>query len=220
MSSINTVSNTNNLSGLQQLSPSSQRIAGGKGDGDSDGGKETRGVGKSNFMNAITQALGQSLSGTSGTSSSASSSSSSTSPTTPDPQAALQAFVQNLFSSLGQMASGIQTTGSDSDGDSDGSKSVSGAGKAGANMSANIQNLLQQLSASGQSSSTGTTSSATDPLSALNSSFQNLVTAMNSSQGQTAAAANAPTLQSFLQNLMQDMSGGQNISGAIVSTHA
>ena len=87
-------------------------------------------------------------------------------------------------------------------------------------MSANIQNLLQQLSASGQSSSTGTTSSATDPLSALNSSFQNLVTAMNSSQGQTAAAANAPTLQSFLQNLMQDMSGGQNISGAIVSTHA
>jgi hypothetical protein len=95
-------------------------------------------------------------------------------------------------------------------------------------MGANIQNLLQQLSANSQNTPTDSTSATsatssltsttTDPLSMLNSSFQNLVTAMNSSKVQNPASS--PTLQSFLQNLMQNMGNGQNISGAFVSTKA
>jgi hypothetical protein len=43
---------------------------------------------------------------------------------------------------------------------------------------------------------------------------------MNAAQGQNASAGNTPSLQAFLQNLMQDIGNGQNMSGAVVSTQA
>ena len=52
------------------------------------------------------------------------------------------------------------------------------------------------------------------------SSFQNLVNSLQGSQGQNASANNAPSLQSFLQNLLQNMNSVHNISGAVVSTQA
>jgi hypothetical protein len=224
MSSISSITGGNSLSYLQPTSSGTQRVAGGDSDGDSDGQGGAGNVGKSNFMSAISQALGQ----TTGTS--AATSTSATSGT--DPQAALQGFLQNLFSSLSQ-ANGTPATGkqkTDADGDG-GRRSVSGVSGQGSNISANLQNLLQQLAASSQATSSATGTNAADPLSALNSSFQNLISSITASQGQTATtqgqtattqgqAVPVPTLQSFLQNLMQSMGNGQNISGALVSTTA
>lgn len=222
MSSIGNISAANNLSYLQPTSNATQRVAGGDSDGDSDS-SGSGGVGKSNFMSAIAQALGQNLPGGSATSS-ASNVTAPSAGSTQDPQAALQAFVQNLFSSLGQTNGTSQAngTGQTKRGDSDDSGGKSVAGSQGSNMLANLQNLLQQLSA--PAGSTSQTSSATDPLAGLSSSFQNLLSSMNASQGQTAPntaqGQTTPTLQSFLQNLMQNMGNGQNISGAMVSTTA
>lgn len=232
MSSINNISGLNNTFPLQQTSNTSQRV-GGDSDGDSDRSKGAGGIGKSNFMNSIAQALGQSMPSNVGTSTATTSPGSAlSSGATQDPQVALQAFLQNLFASLGQangsQANGSQATGGDSDGDSDSGKSASGVGRhrhGSSNMTTNIQNLLQQLSSSNQSASAGSKDASpniqsTDTLNNLNSSFQSLMNSLNASQGQSAPTTNAPTLQAFLQNLFQDMGGGQNISGALVSTKA
>lgn len=217
MSSINNISGLSNTSYLQQTSAALSQVGMTDSDGDSDGSSGVRKAGKSNFLSAIEQALGQSLPSSSTTSSAGSSTSNAT-PSTSDPQAALQAFMQNLFAALGQINGG-QGSGSDSDGDNDGSKAVSGTGKHGSQLAAKLQTLLQQLSANNQTTSAGTQGSGTDPLSNLNASFQNLIDSMNAAQGQNATAGNTPTLQSFLQNLMQDIGNG-NISGAVVSTQA
>lgn len=212
---MNIISGLSALSSLSSLLPAStQRVA---GDSDSDSAKSSGGIGKSNFMSAISQALDQSLSGSSG----ATSTSHKTSTTAQDPQAALQGFLQNLFASLGQ----VNVAGKA--GDSDGSQPLSGAGSRhgghgshDSNIAASLQGLLQQLSANGttnSSSNDGSSSGTSNSLSNLNSSFQNLITSINSAQGQTAPT---PTLQSFLQNLMQDIGKGQNISGTLVSTQA
>jgi hypothetical protein len=52
----------------------------------------------------------------------------------------------------------------------------------------------------------------------LNTSFQNLINALNGSQG--TSTAGSVTLQSFLQNLLQDLAGGQSVAGAVVNTTA
>ncbi|OIR16257.1 hypothetical protein GALL_29770 [mine drainage metagenome] len=90
-------------------------------------------------------------------------------------------------------------------------------------MAAGIQNLLQQLNASSQNTASGTDSSngsGSSAISSLNSSFQNLVSSLDASQGQSASAANAPSLQTFLQNLMQNIGNVQNMSGSVISTQA
>jgi hypothetical protein len=111
-----------------------------------------------------------------------------------------------------------------------GNPSVSGVGHhhhhGGSNLTASIQSLLQQLSSSSQSASSSNSStsinsqiSGTDAISNLSSSFQGLMSAVDTSQGR-GASATAPSVQSFLQNLLQDLKGGQNISGAVISTKA
>ena len=224
MSSISNISSLSNLLNLQPASSAPQRVGAGDSDGDGDNSRGAGGVGKSNFMNAIQQALGQSVPGSLSTSSSSATSATAPTSATQDPQAALQAFLQNLLASLGQTnaspVGGSQAAGSDADGDSDGSKSVSGVGRHGSNISANIQNLLQQLTASNPNTPASTQSNDTDPVAKLNSSFQNLMNSLNVAQGQNTSGANAPTLQTFLQNLYQDMGNGQNISGALVSATA
>jgi hypothetical protein len=225
MSSINSISGLTNLSYLQPTTNTTQSIGGGDADGDNDGSSGAGGVGRSNFLSAIEQALGQSLSGGISSATSASSPTSSSTPSsssTQDPQAALQAFLQNLFAALHQ--TGGQGNGATATSNSNGSSSTPGVGhhhhRGSSNLAANIQSLLQQLSSTSQSASTSNTSSGSDALSNLNSSFQNLISTINASQGQGAAAAPPPTLQAFLQNFLNDLNGGQNISGAVVSTQA
>lgn len=202
MGSIGTISGVNNLSYLQPASSATPRISGGDSDGASDSRGGAGAVGNANFMSAISQALGKNMTG-SATSSSAAPYApyGTTVNTTQGPQAALQSFVQNLFSSLAQAngtpVSGNQKTGGDSDGDKGGGNAASVAG--GSNMTANLQSLLQQLSVGSQAGN-AKTSGTTDPLSSLNSSFQNLISSINASQGQIAAtqgqaaASPAPTL--------------------------
>lgn len=99
-----------------------------------------------------------------------------------------------------------------------------------------IQSLLQQLTANSPSSSaTNTTSTSTDstqntstaspsndsyPLGDLKSSFQAFISTLLASQNQDTSAAAAPTLQDFLQNLVQALNGGHNVSGAVIDTQA
>ncbi len=200
---MNVISGLSMLASLPSLlSSGAQRVS---GDSDGDRGKES--AGKSNFMNAVINALDQTLSGSSGSSGSTHSTHkpSTSTTTTQDPQVALQGFLQNLYSSLSQV--------SDSKPADQGVSSV--ASHHGSHLASELQNLMQQLSSASGSSSSGGSSS----LSHLDSSFQNLVSSINSAQGQGATAAQ-PTLQAFLQNLMQDVGNGQNVSGAIVSTQA
>lgn len=193
------------VSNMQQL----QQMAAGQSGADSDRG--AGGIGKSNFVNAIMQALGQGATGTQASSGTAPSATATAAAST-TPQAALQSFMQTLSAALGQ------TNGGDSDGDKDDGKQVSGGGRQGSNMTASIQNLLQQLSTNSPATPETSASPATDILGTLNTSYQNLMTSMNSAQGQTPAST--PTLPSFLQNFMQNMNNGQNISGAMISTQA
>ena len=230
MSDISSISGLGSLSNVLPTS-NKNRMAGGRGnDGDNDASKVSGGVGRANFMSAIEQALGQSLSRTAGAVTAAvpPNSASATSPAQ-DPQSALNPFLHNLFAALNQ-ATGSGNGASATDNPSNmGNPSVSGIGHhhhGGSNLTANIQSLLQQLSSSSQSASsinsstsTSNQTSGTDALSNLSSSFQGLMSAVDTSQGR-GASATAPSVQSFLQNLLQDLKGGQNISGAVISTKA
>ena len=228
------ISSISGLGSLSNVLPTSNknRMAGGRGnDGDNDGSKVSGGVGRANFMSAIEQALGQSLSRTAGAVTAAvpPNSASATSPAQ-DPQSALNPFLHNLFAALNQ-ATGSGNGASATDNPSNmGNPSVSGVGHhhhhGGSNLTASIQSLLQQLSSSSQSASSSNSStsinsqiSGTDAISNLSSSFQGLMSAVDTSQGR-GASATAPSVQSFLQNLLQDLKGGQNISGAVISTKA
>ena len=230
MSDISSISGLGSLSNVLPTS-NKNRMAGGRGnDGDNDASKVSGGVGRANFMSAIEQALGQSLSRTAGAVTAAvpPNSASATSPAQ-DPQSALNPFLHNLFAALNQ-ATGSGNGASATDNPSNmGNPFVSGIGHhhhGGSNLTANIQSLLQQLSSSSQSASsinsstsTSNQTSGTDALSNLSSSFQGLMSAVDTSQGR-GASATAPSVQSFLQNLLQDLKGGQNISGAVISTKA
>lgn len=229
MSSISNIFGSTNAPYVSPTTNATRSVGGGDASGDNDGGSGAGKVGKSNFLNAVEQALGQTLSGGSGTSpATPASNPTSSANSTQDPQAALQAFMHSLFAALhqagGQGNAAATGKGADADGDNDSSSSTSEVGRhhhGGSNLAAGIQNLLQQLSSNsalttGQSSGTAQ-GSGTDTLGNLNSSFQNLIDALGASQGQGTQTA---SLQSFLQNLQQDLSGGQNISGAVVNTKA
>ncbi len=230
MSDISSISGLGSLSNVLPTS-NKNRMAGGRGnDGDNDGSKVSGGVGRANFMSAIEQALGQSLSRSAGavTAAVTPNSPSATNPVK-DPQSALNPFLHNLFAALNQ-ASGLGAGTSATDNPSSmGNPSVSGAGHhhhGGSNLTANIQSLLQQLSSSSQSTSSSNSSMSssnsirgTDAISNLSSSFQGLMSAVDTSQGR-GPSSTTPNLQSFLQNLLQDLKGGQNISGAVISTKA
>ena len=98
MSDISSISGLGSLSNVLPTS-NKNRMAGGRGnDGDNDGSKVSGGVGRANFMSAIEQALGQSLSRSAGavTAAVTPNSASATNPAK-DPQSALNPFLHNLF---------------------------------------------------------------------------------------------------------------------------
>ena len=230
MSDISSISGLGSLSNVLPTS-NKNRMAGGRGnDGDNDGSKVSGGVGRANFMSAIEQALGQSLSRSAGavTAAVTPNSASATNPAK-DPQSALNPFLHNLFAALNQASGPGAGTSATNNPSNMGNPSVSGVGHhhhGGSNLTENIQSLLHPLSSSSQntsSSNSGMSSSnpirGTDAISNLSSSFQGLMSAVDTSQGR-GASSTTPSVQSFLQNLLQDLKGGQNISGAVISTKA
>jgi hypothetical protein len=236
MSSINGVSGSNNWAWLQQSynsSNSTQQVSGKVSDGDNDGSSGIGGAtgsGPSSFLSTIVQALEQSLSSSAGSSPATSSTSSAVTNTSTtasnsaqNPEAALQAFMQNLFATIGQPggSSPAGTAGNAPGSTPSGVEGHRGHHHDGGQLSAGIQSLLQQLNAnSSQSSSSGSATDSNNALNGLNSSFQNLVSSLDATQGVNQNAAGTPTLQSFLQNLMQNIGSAQNTSGSVVSTLA
>ena len=238
MSFINSMPSQNIPSLLQQTAGSNQQIGGASGN--------TGGMGQSGFLGGIVRALEQSLTGASATSSAAASSSTALSSTalssssasssgaiqtTQNQEVAMQAFLQNLFASLGQANNAASSANGTTSKDTSAISGIQAASSTlavdghhhdrASHVTADIQGLLQQLASSnpGTSSALGSAqSSSPASLNQLASSFQNLVSAFNISQGQSVSASNTPTLQSFLQNLYQSMSGAQSVNGSIVST--
>ena len=237
MSFINSMP-SQNIPSWQQTAGSNQQIGGAS--------SNAGGAGQSSFLGGIVQALEQSLTGASATSSAAATSSTALSSTalssssasasgatqtTQNQEAAMQAFLQNLFASLGQASNASSSANGTTPKDTSAISGIQAASSTlavdghhhgrGSHMTADIQGLLQQIASSNPSASSTSSSAQNSSPAALNqlsSSFQNLVSAFNVSQGQGASAGNAPTLQSFLQNLYQSMSGAQSANGSIVST--
>ncbi|GBG12581.1 uncharacterized protein NMK_0112 [Novimethylophilus kurashikiensis] len=223
MSSINSL-----FGGVGSLNPyasNSQVNRGRDGDGDNDGNRGARGIGKGGaFASAIMQALSQmgvtgasSASSTSGSGTSTTASTdgttsdSTTTSSTTDPQQALQTFMHDLFAAM--HAQGAQNTtasaGTDSDGDNDGSSASAAQGVGGgrhyhgglSKMENGLQNIIQQLSTGDSSSATGTSNSS---VSALQQDFQNLMTAMGGS------TSNQASLSDFLKSIATNLQNGRN----------
>jgi hypothetical protein len=159
-----------------------------------------------NLPNAIAQALTQSLSGGASTSQSIASRTATDPGAGQTPHAALQIFMQNLFSALGQEnANGNQNlTVNKPPENAHGSS----------NISANIHSLIKQLNSNPQAGMATATATPKSTLDNLNSSFTNLMGLLNGSQSPVGAT----TLQSYLENLSQDLGNGHNISGALIDT--
>lgn len=246
MSSIGNIPGTSNWPWLQQQptksSSATQQVSGNTSEGSSYGGGGVVGnsgeTAQFNFLDSIVNALGQSLSGnpsssaaTSTTSSASLMNSNAALNSTQNPEAALQAFLQNLFASLDQNTGTTSPASTPTGNVSTTSTPASGVEHHGrqhggsSEMVAGIQSLLQQLNGSSQSqpiinNNSGNNTYDSGAINSLNSSFQNLVNSLGTSQGQSATTTNAPTLQTFLQNLLQNVGNVQNTSGSLVSTQA
>lgn len=174
-------------------------------------------AGASKFADAISAALSQVTGASSSTSTTAASSTSSTSGTS-DASQAEATFAQNLFAALqspaaaSSGASGAAASGTAPAGGHHHHHGGGGGGK----ISSGLDNLASALTASG--SNTSTTDSSTDagdatgsdPLSALQSSFNNLLAA----NGQSSSSASLPQ---FLQTLSQNLQNAP-ATGSVVST--
>ena len=187
------------VSNLQPATGAPQRIGGTDADGDNDGSAGQ--AGRASFLNLIEQALGKSMA------SNAPSSATTSDAAHTDPQAALQSFLHSLMASL-QGGQNLVTSTADQD------ESASTASK-GAQMSANLQDLLQQLSAS----SSPNLNQGTETLSKQNSNFQNMLGSLSGHMPQSTQTG-AATLQGFLQNLYQDMGSNKNASGSTLNDKA
>src|SRR5471032_3145529 len=170
-------------------------------------------AGASKFSDVISAALSQ-VTGASSTSSTSSTSGTS------DSSQAEATFAQNLFAALQSQAGGAPASGSSSTA-SGGAAPAGGhhhhhGGGGGGKISSGLDSLASALTAS--SSNTSTTDSSTDasdttgsdPLSALQASFNNLLAA----NGQSSSSASLPQ---FLQTLAQNLQNAP-ATGNVVST--
>lgn len=201
------------LSSLTQIPPNpAVQGVGGDTDGDNDssvggvsGGHHKHGGGGA-FMKSVLQALGQSGINLGDQSSPSS-----------DVSQAMHAFMHALFGAMhvmnGSQASGTAESAqaSGATGNSEGNGQTGGVASGYSSPATTLQNLIQTLG-SGQDG-------APNPAVVdLQNAFQNLLTAVN----RTAPTANgsSPTLQSFLQNLLPDLSTQQNLHSAAVGNLA
>ena len=170
-------------------------------------------AGASKFADAISAALSQ----VTGSSSSTGTTASSTSGTSDSSQAEAT-FAQNLFAALQSQAGGAAASGTGSTAASGGTAPAGGHhhhhGGGGGKISSGLDSLASQLTASSSDSNTSTTDSSdstgSDPLSALQASFNNLLAA----NGQSASSASLPQ---FLQTLSQNLQNAP-ATGNVVST--
>ncbi|MFI4939133.1 MAG: hypothetical protein ACHP7O_02115 [Burkholderiales bacterium] len=173
----------------------------------------TTGGSGGNFASAISQALTQIGVTPANSSSSAGSTPSSTSQT---PAEALKAFAQNLFAAL-QSQSGTQASDS-------GAKSHSGHGyRHGGGGSGNIQSALQSLiqqlpSSSGQSTSGSGTASTSTSGSTSGSAIDALQTSFNNLLSADGVSGTNATLKNFLQTLSQNLQGTSSTGNVINTT--
>ena len=146
---------------------------------------------------AVSRALAQSQSTNTGIASSAT----AASPLSATSETTLQTFMKNLFSALGQQqgATPVSASYPHQPGEHHFTEP---------HLSANIQGLMEQLNSPSQTGSSSST------LNSLNASFQNLLGSLEPTPGQATTA----TLQTFLFNLSQNLSPGQDISGIVVNT--
>ena len=176
-------------------------------------------AGASKFADAISAALSQ-VTGSSATSSTTAASSTSSTSGTSDSSQAEATFAQNLFAALQAQAGGAPASGSSSATTSSGAAPAGGhhhhhGGGGGGKISSGLDSLASQLTASssdGSNTSTtdGSDSSGSDPLSALQASFNNLLAA----NGQSGSSASLPQ---FLQTLSQNLQNAP-ATGNVVST--
>lgn len=215
MSTINNLSGVNSVLYPQIPSGAASPIGGGDSDGDTNASSAARAGRASNFLQIIGQSLGRLGINTASLSAPASVTAAQANETNPNQsaQGALQSFVKSLLDVLHQTDEneGVSTTEKNNDRDGKGADTRAGQKKNG--IVARIQNLIQQISAASQNTAQNTTS---DSLNDLNSSFQNLLDALN--EPSASSPQNAPTLQALLQNMVQDLSNGQSVSGATIDT--
>lgn len=170
----------------QQLTSTSKASSGGA---DRCAGTGSGGSQGTSFAQALQQALSQ-LNGSGSTTSAAGNGQSA--------QAAIQAFLQQLLAALHQAGTGAQHASKASDGDADDgvqAASTTGTQASGYNttIQADLQSLIQQVSASSTSNS------------GLQQSFQNMLSTMGASSG-------TDTLGGFLQSIASSMQGSSLIS--------
>lgn len=224
--SVSGISGSNSLFQLNQTSAVGQtNNVGSDSDGDNDGGREGRVSGaRGGFMSAIMQALSQ-LGTPSTTATPSSTANDASGSTAADPKAALGAFMHDLFAALQSQDSGQSTPVA-----SDGSTTAPAQGQGhhhhhGGGVAAiegKLQSLIQQLSGTGSSqpntnadstttaNASGTTG-ADSAVATLHNDFQNLLSSLGISGGQT-------TLESFLKTVSQNIQGAN--PGLNVTTQA
>lgn len=215
MSTINNLSGVNSMLSPQISSGTVSPIGGGDSDGDTAASSAARAGRASNFLQAIGQSLERLGVNTASLSAPVSVTAAQANETNPNQsaQGALQSFVKSLLGALHQADENDGTPTTDKDNDTDISGATAKAGRKGSGLVAKIQNLIQQIYAASQNPAQN---AASGSLNELNASFKNLLDALSKSPA--SSSQNAPTLQAFLQNMVQDLGNGQSISGAAVDT--
>ena len=189
----------------------------GSAGGDSDGDNDASAVsgagaagGPGGFLGAVFQALSQA--GVTGAAPATASGA-----TSQNPLQALGAFLHDLFAAM--QTPGGSTSGNAPVGNSAASGVAQGKGGGLAALEANLQNLIQQITASASSAgstagSIGSTSStsSTSATAQLQQDYQNLLNSMG-------ATAGSSTLGGFLQALSQNLQGMSH-TGNVVNTQA
>jgi hypothetical protein len=179
------------------------------GDNDNSGGSVSpAAAGGSRVASAITQAL----TSIGVTPADASGSASANTGTANSPQQAGQAFAQALFGALHDQTTAAAGSGDGVKHAGGGHHHGGGAGK----VESGLQNLIQQLGASGTASSAGdgtsTSTSDNSDLSKLQDAFNNLVSANGGTSGNAS-------LTGFLQSMAQSLQAAPS-SGNVVNTSA
>lgn len=193
-------------------------IGGTDSDGDNDGSARVRRGGRSQFASAVFQALSQSGisfqraggsgSGIGGTDKDGDNDGAASGANGAVPQA-FHAFMHSLFQALNQGGTAA-SAGTDNDSNRKGAAQPAHGHNRLAEYEGNAQQLLQSLN-SGNAAGNAT-------LTSLQSSFQDLLQAT----GTSSSGSNAqPTLQAFLQSLVQGLGGGSvQAAGNILQSQA
>jgi hypothetical protein len=196
----------------QQLISNTPSVTGGRRDTDGDNDNSGASVSPAAAGGSrVASAIAQALTSIGVTPADASGPASASTGTANSPQQAPQAFAQALFGALHDQTNGAAGGGGVKHAGG-GHHHGGGAGK----VESGLQNLIQQLGASGTASSAGdgtsTATSDNSDLSKLQDAFNNLVSANGGTSGNAS-------LTSFLQSMAQSLQAAPS-SGNVVNTSA